>query len=66
MSQSEATASVLLGPFTVYDRKAGVYASRLPSPTIPAESVFEYCLGNVSLDDQGTAITECATGRTIS
>ncbi|GAK67619.1 phenylacetyl- protein [Moesziomyces antarcticus] len=66
MSQSEASASVSLGPFTVYDRKAGVYASRLPPPTIPAESVFEYCLGSVSLDDQGTAITECATGRTIS
>ena len=30
------------------------------------EPVFEYCLGNVSLDDQGTAITECASGRTIS
>ncbi|KAI3482018.1 hypothetical protein L1887_55333 [Cichorium endivia] len=57
MSQSEATASVPLGPFTVYDRKAGVYASRLPSPTIPAESVFEYCLGNIRpAQAQGTAL----------
>ncbi|SPO31673.1 related to 4-coumarate--CoA ligase 1 [Ustilago trichophora] len=66
MAQTSNTFDIPLGPYTVYDRKTGVYASRLPAPHVPVESVYQFCLGNVSFDDAGTAITECSTGRTIS
>lgn len=66
MAQSQGGFDIPLGPYTVYDGKTGVYASRLPPPQVPAESVYQFCLGNVSFDDAGAAITECSTGRSIS
>ncbi|SPO31498.1 related to 4-coumarate--CoA ligase 1 [Ustilago trichophora] len=66
MTQTSNAFDIPLGPYTIYDRKTGVYASRLPAPHVPVESVYQFCLGNVSFDDAGTAITECSTGRTIS
>lgn len=66
MAQPTNSFDIPLGPYTVYDRKSGVYASRLPAPHVPAESVFQFCLGSVSFDDARTAITECSTGRSIS
>ena len=66
MAQPSSGFDIPLGPYTVYDRKTGVYASRLPGPQVPDESIYQFCLGNVSFDDAGTAITECSTGRTIS
>lgn len=66
MEKPNSGSGIQLGPFTVYDRKTGIYASRLPPPQIPAETVYQYCLGNVNFDNAGTAITECFSGRTIS
>lgn len=64
MAQSKAAFD---GPsYIAYDRKAGIYASRISPFQAPAESVYQYCLGGVSFDDEGTAITQCASGRSVS
>ncbi|GAC95017.1 4-coumarate-CoA ligase [Pseudozyma hubeiensis SY62] len=66
MTQPGGESNVSLGPFTVYNHKTGIYASRLPPPKVPLTSVYDFCLGNVSFDDAGAAITICSTGQTIS
>ncbi len=66
MAQFSRAFDVPLGPYTIYDPKTGIYASRLPPPQIPTQSVYQFCLGDVSFDDARTAITDCSTGRSIS
>ncbi len=66
MTQLSRNFTVPLGPIHCYDPKAGIYASRLPAPQVPPESVYQFCLGDVSFDAAGTAITDCSTGKTIS
>ena len=66
MTQPSSKFSIPLGPYTIYDPNTGIYASRLPPPQAASKTVFDFCLGSVSFDDAGTAITDCSTGRSIS
>lgn len=66
MTQPSSKFSIPLGPYTIYDPNTGIYASRLPPPQAASKTVFDFCLGSVSFDDAGTAITNCSTGRSIS
>ncbi|CBQ71422.1 related to 4-coumarate--CoA ligase 1 [Sporisorium reilianum SRZ2] len=66
MTQPSTDFSIPLGPYTIYDPNTAIYASRLPPPQVPLESIYQFCMGSVSCDDASPAITDCSTGRSIS